>query len=91
MPLDIHHDRDHRRFTAEVDGITCVLEYHLAANTMTITHTGVPQAVGGRGIAGEITQFAFDTARSEGWKVVPACAYAAAYVRRHPDVADLLA
>jgi predicted GNAT family acetyltransferase len=32
-----------------------------------------------------------DTARSEGWKVVPACSYAAAWMQRHPDYADLLA
>lgn len=87
----IQHDRGIHRFHTKVDGASCVLDYSLAANVMTITHTGVPAEVGGRGIASVLTRFALDTARSERWKVIPACSYAAAWVQRHPDYADLLA
>lgn len=79
------------RFQTLVDGALCVLEYQLRDGVMTITHTGVPAAVGGRGIAAALTVAAFDTARREGWRVVPACSYAAAWVARHPQYADLLA
>lgn len=79
------------RFETTVDGVLCVLDYRLANGVMTITHTGVPEQVGGRGIASDLTRAAFDTARREGWKVVPACSYASAYVKKHPEVADLLA
>ena len=47
----IHRPQEHS-FTCEVDGHACVLDYHLNGQTMTITHTGVPEAVGGRGLAG---------------------------------------
>jgi predicted GNAT family acetyltransferase len=57
---------------------------------MTITHTGVPPEVGGRGIASALVQAALDVARAEGWKVVPACSYAAVWMQRHPDYLDLL-
>jgi Predicted acetyltransferase len=57
---------------------------------MTITHTGVPSAVGGKGIAAALTQVALDTARVNGWRVVPTCSYAAVYIKRHPAYADLL-
>jgi hypothetical protein len=63
----------------------------LTAAVMTITHTGVPAAVGGRGIASALVQAAFATARDEGWKVVPACSYAAAWIGRHPEYRDLVA
>jgi predicted GNAT family acetyltransferase len=38
-----------------------------------------------------MTRFALETARTNGWKVVPACSYAAAFLRRNPDFEDLLA
>ena len=67
---------------------TCV--YHLEGKGMVITHTGVPDAIGGRGIAGELVRAAFEYAKSQGWHVRPACSYAAAWVERHPEYNQLL-
>jgi len=86
---DIRHDPVARRFDVIVDGSLCELDYTLDHGVMTITHTGVPEAVGGRGLAGALVRTAMDTARAEGWKVVPACSYAAAWVQRHPEYDDL--
>lgn len=91
MPFAIRHDRLAHRFETRVDGELCLLEYTLADGVMTITHTGVPAAVGGRGIAAALVQEALDTARAEGWKVVPACSYASVWIQRHPEQRDLLA
>jgi predicted GNAT family acetyltransferase len=90
MALDIHHDRDAKHFTVDVDGQHCELEYTLAGAVMTIVHTRVPEAVGGRGIAAALMHTAFDTARSEGWKIIPACSYATLYARKHAEYADLM-
>lgn len=91
MVLDIKHDQAARRFETRVDGFECVLDYTEHAGVMTITHTGVPSAVGGRDIAAALVQAALDAARANGWRVVPACSYAAAWMRRHPAHDDLLA
>lgn len=91
MHPDIRHERAAGRFETRVEGALCVLDYRLADGLMTITHTGVPPQVEGRGIASALTQAAMETARAEGWKVVPACSYAAAWLRRHPEFADLRA
>jgi predicted GNAT family acetyltransferase len=90
MPFAIRHDRAAHRFLTEVEGAQCALDYHLASTVMTITHTGVPSEVGGRGIASALVQAALDVARAEGWKVVPACSYAVVWMQRHPDYLDLL-
>ena len=87
----IQHDRRLHRFSTLVDGVYCELDYTLAPGVMTITHTGVPPALGRRGIAAALVQEAFATARSEGWKVVPACSYAAVWLERHPEYQDLRA
>lgn len=91
MSPTIQHDRAAHRFETVVDGSLCELDYTLASNVMTITHTGVPGAVGGRGIAGTLVQAALDAARAEGWKVRPACSYALAWMRRHAEYDDLRA
>jgi uncharacterized protein len=91
MPFAIQHERSAHRFDTRVDGAYCELEYTLAGDVMTVTHTGVPTEVGGRGIASALMQAAMDVARAEHWKVVPACSYAAAWIKRHPPYQDLCA
>ncbi|MEO8999744.1 MAG: GNAT family N-acetyltransferase [Rhodanobacter sp.] len=99
MPFAIQHDRVTHRFETQVDGAECELDYTLTAGltagltaaVMTITHTGVPPEVGGRGIASALVQAALDAARSQGWKVVPACSYAAVWIERHPEYRALCA
>jgi uncharacterized protein len=81
----IEHNAGARRFSTEVDGFRAVLDYQLADRVMTITHTGVPQPIAGRGIAAELMRAALAAAKSAGWEVNPACSYAVAYMRRHPD------
>lgn len=89
--ISVMQDTERSRFTATVDGVLCVLDYHLQGNTMTITHTGVPSVVGGRGIAAELTRQALLAARANGWQVRPLCSYAEVYMRRHPEYNDLRA
>jgi uncharacterized protein len=90
MTQPVQHDAAHQQFFIIVDGTRCIIDYQLQGARMTITHTVVPDAVAGRGIAGTLTQAALEHARTAGWKVIPACTYAAAYFKRHPQYADLL-
>jgi len=88
--VQVRHQPEASRFAATVEGHDCELDYRLDGKVLTITHTGVPDAVGGRGIAGALTRAALAFARAEGFKVYPACSYAAVFFRRHPEYADLL-
>lgn len=80
-----------RGFHVDVNGHRSELHYTLSGGRMAITHTQVPDALRGRGIAGQLVRAAFDRARAEGWTVAPQCSYAAAWAERHPEVGDLLA
>ena len=90
QPAAIEHVPGHG-FHVDIDGHRSVLEYELVDGRMEITHTGVPAALRGRGIAGQLVQAAFDHARAQGLPVVPRCSYAAVWVERHPRYADLMA
>ena len=85
------HDAASRHFTLSVDGRQARLEYECEGQLMVITHTVVPPAVGGRGIAAQLMKVALDHARKQQWKVKAACSYAMAYVRKHHEYSDLLA
>lgn len=87
----IRHSRMRNRFETEVDGQSAYVEYALEGGTMAIVHTIVPEAIGGRGIAGKLVQAAVEHAQAEGLKVAPRCSYAAAWMDRHPEFADLRA
>jgi len=88
---DIRIERNdaQQRFEAVVDNQRCVLEYVLDNDTVSMNHVRVPEAVGGRGIAGQITRHALDWARSNALRVVPNCPYVARWIERHPEYADL--
>jgi len=88
--VTVRHEREANRFSATVDGEECELDYRIEGAVLTILHTGVPAAVGGRGIAAELTRATVEFARAENLKIYPACSYAAVYFRRHPQYADLL-
>jgi predicted GNAT family acetyltransferase len=87
----IEHDAFKHCFFLLIEAQRCVLDYTLEGRVMTITHTGVPDALGGRGLAAQLTKFALDHARAQHWKVIPVCSYAAAYIQRNADYATLLA
>ena len=91
MPTRVLHDAAAHRFAISVDGTDAFVDYEQHGAQMVITHTRVPESIGGRGIAGQLTRAAFDHARTAGWTVRPRCSYAAAWVERHPDVSDLIA
>jgi predicted GNAT family acetyltransferase len=91
MSLHVEHLADRHRFEAVVEGESCVADYRLAGDVMSITHTEVPPHLGGRGIAAALTQAALEHARAAGLKVRPLCSYARAYMQRHPETLALLA
>ncbi|MGC2032727.1 MAG: GNAT family N-acetyltransferase, partial [Steroidobacteraceae bacterium] len=91
----ISHDAAAQRFTLEMDGSVGELDYTLKGDVMTITHTRVPPAIRGRGVAAELMSAALGAARGAGWTVNPACSYAAAYMAKQAEggrqhVEDLL-
>jgi len=88
MSRSIAHNTAQHRFEWLEDGQLSVLDYELRDGVMFITHTGVPAAVGGRGIAAELAGAALETARAEGWKVRPLCSYVDAYMRRQRGAYD---
>ena len=88
-PVVAHHAAA-SRFEAHIEGHLAVCAYSRQGPVLHLTHTEVPQALQGRGIAAALVRATLDWARAEGLRVQPACSYVAAYMRRHPQTLDLL-
>jgi predicted GNAT family acetyltransferase len=54
-------------------------------------HTLVPEAIGGRGVAGRLVEAMVADARENGFRIGPVCSYVAVAFKRHPEWADVKA
>lgn len=88
----VRRDPARHQFDLEVDGQPAgKLVYRERDGVLELVHTEVEDAFQGRGLAAVLARAALDEARSAGRKVVPSCAYVAAYIERHPGYRDLVA
>jgi predicted GNAT family acetyltransferase len=78
-------------FELDVDGHTAYLYYRLEPGVITLVHTEVPPALGGRGVGSTLTRGALDAIRAQGLKVIAKCPFVAAYMGKHSEFNDLVA
>ena len=79
------------RFELGVDGASGFIDYRRSGSTLYLNHAEVPTALSGRGIGTRLVRETLDLIRARGERMVPACAFIAAFVRRNPAYADLSA
>ena len=80
------------RYVARIDGIDAEAEItftHPKPGILSANHTGVPEAMGGRGVAGALLEFMLNDARANGFKIIPVCPYVRGQYAKHPEWADL--
>jgi len=67
------------------------IRYVLEAGAVALVHTEVDPEFQGHGLASELVQGAINDLRERGLKMIPVCPYVRAWLRRHPEQADLAA
>lgn len=83
--LEVHNNTERRCFEIDLGDGTAFAEYMIAGKNIIFTHTEVPPAYEGQGIAGRLAHHALEYAREQGFKVQALCPYISAYIRRHPE------
>lgn len=83
--LEVKHNPEAKRFEVQLDDQLAVVEYMIAGNNIIFTHTEVPRAFEGQGIANRMVKFALDYAVNAGHKIQPLCPIVKLYVDRHPE------
>jgi uncharacterized protein len=78
------------RYELAIDGETASLHYRMAPGVITLAHTEVPPALGGRGVGSILVRAVLDDIRARGLKVVATCPFVGAFLGKHPEYSDLL-
>jgi predicted GNAT family acetyltransferase len=93
--LSVHDDAEKRRYEARLDGkVVGVITYRSQPGLpglLTLVHTEIDPAYRGKGVGSRLVAGALEDIRRRGLSVVPTCPYVRAYIRRHPEQADLVA
>lgn len=80
------------RYLVTIDGHTAEMTYSKAGATrLIIDHTGVPDALRGKGAGQAMVQRAVEDARAASIKIIPLCPFAKAQIEKHPEWQDVLA
>ncbi len=87
---EVRDNPERSRYETVVDGSTAFTEYQREGDRITFTHTEVPEAIGGRGVANQLARGALDSARKQNLTVIPQCQFIAAFIRRNPEYGDLV-
>lgn len=77
----IVHQPEEQRFLLIVDGYKSVVDYEVAGRRVDFSHTFVPDALRGRGIAEALVRTGLSWAKNEGYDVHASCWYARKFIQ----------
>lgn len=79
------------RYSATVDGHEAEVTYSRASPKLVIVdHTGVPDALRGKGVGQALAAHAVEEAHKGGWKIMPLCPFFRAQAMRHKEWHDVV-
>ena len=85
----LRNDTARSRYEQDEQGLTSWADYRLSGDVMYLDHVESPPPLRGTGAAGRLMAALAQDARDRGLKIVPICGYAAAWLRRSREFADL--
>jgi predicted GNAT family acetyltransferase len=83
-------NRDRGRFEMEEGGLLVFANYRVQGDVLAITHVEAAPPLRGTGAADRLMRAIVEHARGAGLRIRPYCGYAAAWLRRHKEFADLV-
>ena len=86
--MSVTHNAVRNRYEMPTEHGLAIAEYRQQGDRLIFTHTEVPPEDEGKGLAAKVVRAALEDTHRRGLKIVPACSYVVAYVRRHPEFDD---
>jgi predicted GNAT family acetyltransferase len=87
---DIHDNPELHRYELPVDGEVAIVTYNLSSPNLMITETLVPERLEGQGIASRLAKHVLADAKARDLLILPVCPFFSAYLKKHPEHADVV-
>lgn len=86
MSVRVSDNVDRRRYEVfEDDALAGFFDYALVGTELSLTHTEVDPAFGGRGLGGQLAAGALEDARARGLAVLPVCPLVQRIISRNAE------
>ena len=72
------------------DRLLAWVDYRPAGDSVILAHTEVPEGAQGQGHGSRIVRAVLEDLRGRGVTAFPTCPFAAAFIGRHPEYADVV-
>jgi predicted GNAT family acetyltransferase len=90
--VQVTDNRAEGRYEAHTNGeVAGYLFYRERPGGLVLIHTEVADEFEGQGVGGRLVAAVLDDVRARGLSVTPLCPFAAGYIDRHQEYADLVA
>jgi predicted GNAT family acetyltransferase len=91
-PVVVRDNPDEQRYELMLgDTLAGFVSYRLRGDRLVLTHTEVVRELQGRGWGSRLVGEALADAGARGLTVMPLCPFVVAYIRKHPELRELVA
>jgi len=88
--MDVRDNPEELRYElVDADEVVGEILYRRYPDRIVLVHTEVSSALEGQGLASRLVAGALDDIHAQGLRVVPVCPFVRAYLRRHPEYAEV--
>lgn len=90
MEFDLKDNKEKKRFEVEIESTTAFVEYEKNNEYISLTHTEVPEELGGKGIGSKMIGKVLSKLQKDGEKVKISCPFIQKYVDKHSEFSEMV-
>ena len=90
MEVRLRDNPDKSRFEFDLEGQLGIVEYILAKVRIYLTHSEVPESLGGKGYGSLITKLTLEHVKASGLKLVSKCPFITSYIKKHAQWQEIV-
>ena len=90
MDYELINNEATNQYEFHIDGFIPRIVYQKSEDKISLIHTEVPLALGGKGIANQLVKKVLEDIQQKGFKLVPLCPFVKKYIQRHPEWTSLV-